>query len=191
MSSNLSSKERCMSVRHFLCFLRWQQCMQYEYMTAGSKNWYCKDTRNNKLKGQVKAGVSTFIFSVNRQKSSFQRMCVLIGCSTLCVLATGGVSMTWLAVESSDVRYLLKLASGDLTSWVAFNTVNWLVELRWTSLLHCNPMWVLCQFESPMCENVCCLGQLAMAAPVGWTTCHDLILMSQSDCHGLQGSFMV
>ncbi len=40
-------------------------------------------------------------------------------------LATGDVTMSWLAVETSDVPFVLKLASGDLTNWAAGDTVSW------------------------------------------------------------------
>ncbi len=61
---------------------------------------------------------------------SFQRGCVPIGCSTLCFLATGDIAMSWLAVDTSDVPYVLKLASGEWTSWGAGNTA---AELRRTN----------------------------------------------------------
>ncbi len=60
----------------------------------------------------------------------FQRACVPIGCSTLHFFATGDVAASWLAVETSDVPYILKLASGNLTSWAAGDTVS-LLESSW------------------------------------------------------------
>ncbi len=42
----------------------------------------------------------------------------------LCILATGDVARSWLAVETSDVPYLLNLTSGDLTSWLAGDIVS-------------------------------------------------------------------
>ncbi len=55
-------------------------------------------------------------FSANRR--SFQRQCVLICCSTLSFLARSDNATIWLAVKTRDTPYVLKLASGDLTSRV-------------------------------------------------------------------------
>ncbi len=55
---------------------------------------------------------------------SLQTACVPIGCSTLRFLVTADIAIGWLAVETSDVPYILKLASDDLTSWVASDTVS-------------------------------------------------------------------
>ncbi len=52
-----------------------------------------------------------FLFFVCKSRQ-FQRAQVPIGCSTLCFLAPGDVAMSWLAVETSDVPYALKLTSG-------------------------------------------------------------------------------
>ncbi len=52
-------------------------------------------------------------FSINHR--SFQRACVPVGCVTLPFSATGGIAMSWLAVETSDVPYVLRRALGDLT----------------------------------------------------------------------------
>ncbi len=53
---------------------------------------------------------------------SFQRACVPIFCSTLHLLATGDVAISWLAV---GVLHILKLASGDMTSWAVGDTISW------------------------------------------------------------------
>ncbi len=47
------------------------------------------------------------------QLQLFQRAFIPIGCSTLCLLATGDAGTSWLAVETSDVRYVLKMAPAD------------------------------------------------------------------------------
>ncbi len=61
---------------------------------------------------------------------SFQRACVPVGSCMLPFSGTGDVAMSWLAVETSDVPYVLKLASGVLASWAAGDTVSRL-ESSW------------------------------------------------------------
>ncbi len=61
---------------------------------------------------------------------SFQRARLSIGCSRLCFLGTGNVATSWLAVETSDVPFVPKLASEDMTSRVAGDTVSRL-ESNW------------------------------------------------------------
>ncbi len=62
------------------------------------------------------------IFSANHK--SFQSVCVIIGCSTLHFLVAGDIATSWLTVETSNVPHALKLASGDLTSWVSGDTIS-------------------------------------------------------------------
>ncbi len=76
-----------------------------------------------------------WIQSVTANHGSFQGACVPIGCSMLRVLATDDVAMSWLALETSDVPYVLKLASGDLTSWAASDTVSRL-KLSWDGAVY-------------------------------------------------------
>ncbi len=77
--------------------------------------------------------VCFFSYSSSKRFWSFLTLELSLTCSMLCFLATGDVAMSWLAVETSDVPYILKLASDDLTSWAAGDT-----EMRWTSLHRCN-----------------------------------------------------
>ncbi len=67
---------------------------------------------------------------------SFQRAHIPIGCSMLCLSKTGDVAMSWLAVETSDVPYILKLASGDLTSWISGDSVRRL-KSNWDGPIYC------------------------------------------------------
>ncbi len=70
------------------------------------------------------------LYSVFKMKTmtgsfrSFQRARLSIGCSRLCFLGTGNVATSWLAVETSDVPFVPKLASEDMTSRVAGDTVS-------------------------------------------------------------------
>ncbi len=66
-------------------------------------------------------------FSANHRPS---QVCVPIGRPTLPFFASGGVPVSWLAVDTSDMSYIVKLVSGNLTSWVAGDTVSQL-ESSW------------------------------------------------------------
>ncbi len=57
--------------------------------------------------------------ALSANHGSFQRAWFSVGCSIPCCLTTGDVSASWLAVETSSVPYVIKLASGDFTSWFA------------------------------------------------------------------------
>ncbi len=68
--------------------------------------------------------------NISANQGSFQRANLPIGCPLLHFIVTGCVTMSWFAVETSDVPCILKLASNDLTSWAAGDTVSRL-ELSW------------------------------------------------------------
>ncbi len=48
-------------------------------------------------------------------------------------LASGDATTSWLVVENSDVLSVLKLASGNLTSWVACDAISWVGPVYGTS----------------------------------------------------------
>ncbi len=84
------------------------------------------------------------------QTWSLQRARVPIGRSTLRFLVSGDIAMSWLAVETSDMPYVLKLASGDLTSWAAGDAVSQL-ESSWDGAVYTTatlPATVWCHCES-------------------------------------------
>ncbi len=83
---------------------------------------------------------------------SFQRARVPGGCSMLCLLATGDGVTSWLAVETSNVPFVIKLA---LTSWVTGDTVSRL-ESSWDG-----PVYTTATFCSRSCFLKSLILQLA------------------------------
>ncbi len=63
---------------------------------------------------------------LNRKSTNYRESIALMEhlMGTLRLLVTVDVATSWLAVETSDVPYILKLASVDLTSWAAGDTVS-------------------------------------------------------------------
>ncbi len=61
---------------------------------------------------------------------SCQRACVSIGRPTVHFLASRDLATSWAAVKTNEMPYALKLASGDLTSWAAGDTIS-LLESSW------------------------------------------------------------
>ncbi len=84
--------------------------------------------RNTRLLHLSLATYSDHDWDFSASRGLFQRAHVSIGCSTLHLLATGDV-------ETSDVSYVLKLSSGDLTSQVAGYTISQL-ETNWDGPVH-------------------------------------------------------
>ncbi len=90
-------KNSIITFQHIVIQLVWQK---HDFCTSA---WLCTHALENEDREMH--------FSANH--GSFQRVGIAIGCSTLYFFVTSYVAMSWLAVETSDVHYILKLASGD------------------------------------------------------------------------------